>query len=156
MALFSKDVVNSKRQIELDILKVFTIFMMMFMHLQEIVFSHSYNDRSFIQNSWCLLFVCNAAYLAGPSSFMFSMGCTIPFSRHNEANTNICRGLGLFAMWLFVNIIRVISISFNSALIPSSLLPCFILVNDVLFFAGAFFLVFGFHFLCLLMPFWRA
>lgn len=147
-SLFSNSIVNTGRQTELDILKVITIFNMIFMHLQEVVFSFSYKDREFVQNSWWILFVCNAMYLVGPFSFLFSMGCTIPFSRSNEAKTNMRRGFGLAIVWFALNLVRVFPIAINNMIylgIPfKETYFKFIWANDVLFFAGVFFLLYGF------------
>ena len=106
--LFSREIVNTGRQTELDVLKVVTIFEMIFMHLQEVVFSYAYNDRIFIHDSLGLVFACNALYLVGPFSFLFSMGCTIPFSRRNDARSNMRRGAGLFVVWILLNALRMI------------------------------------------------
>ncbi len=147
-SLFSPPAVNSGRQTELDVLKFVALFEMIFMHLQEVVFSYAYNDRIFIHDSWGLVFVCNAFYLVGPFSFLFSMGCTIPFSRQNDARSNMCRGGGLLVAWILLNALRMIP---YGMLLHSTTGVAFkkiyfqmIWANDVLFFAGAFFLLFGF------------
>ncbi len=146
--LFSREIVNTGRQTELDVLKVVTIFEMIFMHLQEVVFSYAYNDRIFIHDSLGLVFACNALYLVGPFSFLFSMGCTIPFSRRNDARSNMRRGAGLFVVWILLNALRMIPYGMllhsTTGVAFKELYFNLLWANDVLFFAGAFFLLFGF------------
>lgn len=146
--LFSHSAVNSGRQIELDVLKTVTIFEMIFSHLQEVVFSSAYGDRLFIQNSWGLLFVSNAFYLVGPFSFLFSMGCTIPFSRRDNASANMRRGVGLVVVWILLNALRLIPygllLSSTTGTSFKEVYFTLLLANDVLFFTGVFFLLFGF------------
>ncbi|MCQ2380085.1 MAG: heparan-alpha-glucosaminide N-acetyltransferase domain-containing protein [Victivallaceae bacterium] len=138
--------VGTGRRMELDILKVIAIFEMIAMHLQEIVFSFNYNDRAFVQNSWWILFLGNATYLTGTFGFMFSMGCTIPFSRRNDPAANIRRGIGLLAAWLSVNVLRTMSFSLlRHAMqgVPFRDSLMFVVANDVLCFTGLFFLLYG-------------
>ncbi|MCQ2378713.1 MAG: hypothetical protein MJ016_05825 [Victivallaceae bacterium] len=146
-SLFSPNPVNTGRQTELDVLKAVTIFEMIFMHLQEIVFSCAYNDRLFIHDSWRMLFFDNAFYLVGPFGFLFSMGCTIPFSRNNLPVQQMRRGVNLFVAWILLNALRMIPFAMllqSSTGVPFQENYCrFVWANDVLFFAGAFFLFSG-------------
>ncbi len=139
---------GSGRRIELDILKAVAIFEMIAMHLQEVVFSGAYNDRQFVQNTWWIVFLGNFFYLTGPFGFLFSMGCTIPFSRRNDPGSHLRRGIMLLAAWLILNALRMIPYALlaeSSQGIPFAVnYRRFVFSNDVLFFAGAFFLIFGF------------
>ena len=117
------------------------------MHLQEVIFSGAYNDRQFVQNTWEILFVGNFFYLVGPFGFLFSMGCTIPFSRRNTPEANIRRGVSLLVLWFLLNACRGAFVAFVSMVFQG--VPflqsyfIFLFANDVLCFAGLFFLCYG-------------
>ena len=83
--LFSKDKINTNRQIELDIAKAFsTIFM---------IFIHTITIATLFENAVSTpYYVIVGSILGGPFSapvFMFCMGIGILYSRHSEPSSMI-------------------------------------------------------------------
>ncbi len=135
------------RRPELDLLKILTVFQMIFMHLQENLFSRNFADYRWVSLSGTLFFLDNVCYLTGPFGFMFSMGCTVLFSRHQDAGSCIRRGLKLLLTWFLLNVLRGIPWAFHAAMTSGRTAGewylVFLFANDVLFLAGSFFLLFG-------------
>lgn len=133
------------RQEELDLLKALCIFEMIMMHLQENIFSHEYADMAHLAPNYALYLFDNLAYLTGPLSFLFSMGCTTAFSRKQEPRDLMKRGFQLLDLWLVVNFPRALVRSIRSHIVFGTdftdLFFTLMFGNDVLCFAGIFFLV---------------
>ncbi len=140
-AVLSADVINTGRQIELDIGKALPILGLAFVH--------------------CIIECCTEAQLyfgipllfdsviGGPMSapmFLFCMGATIHYSKVNTPQKMVQRGLYILLIGFILNICRffipfmigwLITGNADKYLVP---LPYFVFGNDVLQFAGLAFL----------------
>lgn len=143
--LFSKDKINTNRQIELDIAKAFsTIFM---------IFIHTITVAMLFENTVSLpYYVTVGSILGGPFSapvFMFCMGIGIIYSSHTQPNMMIKRGIKLFLLGLLVNIFSFIIPHYLSQYLLNSgnILPILnglkLFYVDILEFAGLSFVILG-------------
>ena len=143
--LFSKDRINTGRQIELDIAKSLSIIFMIFIHTITIamLFDNTISDP---------YYVIVGSILGGPFSapvFMFCMGIGIIYSRHSQPNAMIKRGVKLFLLGLLVNVLSFIIPHFllQSIFNAGNLMPIFggliLFYVDILEFAGLAFIVLG-------------
>ncbi|MBE6504836.1 MAG: DUF1624 domain-containing protein [Methanobrevibacter millerae] len=133
--------VNTGRQKELDIAKALAIIFMIFCHA--IVFA-SFSNIS-ISPGFELILNQTVAIIAAPV-FMFCMGIGIIFSRHNQYDLLIKRGVELLLIGYFVNIgeqiiPNVLGHMLNMSNTPITLLPLFKV--DILIFAGVAFTLIG-------------
>ena len=133
--------VNTGRQKELDIAKALAIIFMIFCHT--IVFA-SFSNIS-ISPGFELILNQTVAIIAAPV-FMFCMGIGIIFSRHNQYDLLIKRGVELLLIGYFVNIgeqiiPNVLGHMLNMSNTPITLLPLFKV--DILIFAGVAFILIG-------------
>ena len=133
--------VNTGRQKELDIAKALAIIFMIFCHV--IVFA-SFSNIS-ISPGFEIILNQMGACIAAPV-FMFCMGMGIVFSRHNQYNILIKRGVELLLLGYFVNIgsqilPNVLGHMLNMSNNPITILPLFKV--DVLIFAGIAFILIG-------------
>lgn len=133
--------VNTGRQKELDIAKALAIIFMIFCHA--IVFA-SFSNIS-ISPGFELILNQTVAIIAAPV-FMFCMGIGIIFSRHNQYDLLIKRGVELLLIGYFVNIgeqiiPNVLGHMLNMSNTPITLLPLFKV--DILIFAGIAFILIG-------------
>ena len=133
--------VNTGRQKELDIAKALAIIFMIFCHA--IVFA-SFSNIS-ISPGFELILNQTVAIIAAPV-FMFCMGIGIIFSRHNQYDLLIKRGMELLLIGYFVNIgeqiiPNVLGHMLNMSNTPITLLPLFKV--DILIFAGVAFILIG-------------
>lgn len=147
ISVFSSDEINTGRQPELDLLKTVTIFFMIFGHVSEVVFSKTWEDMEFCDMTipWQILYVLmNCVFAFG---FMFSMGASIPFSRHQSAKIWIMRGFKLILAWFVLRLFYVYPLSLIFAqehgMTIMEFCLCVICSSDILFFAGTFFLFIG-------------
>ena len=143
--LFSKDKINTGRQIELDIAKSFsTIFM---------IFIHSITIAMLFENTISIpYYIIVGSILGGPFSapvFMFCMGIGIIYSRHSQPNTMIKRGIKLLILGILVNLFSFILPHFlsqhllNSGNIVPILGGLKLFYVDILGFAGLSFVILG-------------
>lgn len=143
--LFSKDKINTNRQIELDIAKSFsTIFM---------IFIHTITIAMLFENTISLpYYIIVGSILGGPFSapvFMFCMGIGIIYSRHSQSNAMVKRGIKLFLLGLLINIFSFIIPHFLSQYLLNSghIFQIFgwlkLFYVDILEFAGLSFVIFG-------------
>ena len=143
--LFSKNKINTNRQIELDIAKAFSTIFMIFIHTISIamLFENTVSDP---------YYVIVGSILGGPFSapvFMFCMGIGIIYSRHTQPNTMIKRGIKLFLLGLLVNIFSFIIPHYLAQYLLNSgnILPNFgglvLFYVDILEFAGLSFVIIG-------------
>lgn len=133
--------VNTGRQKELDIAKALAIIFMIFCHA--IVFA-SFSNIS-ISPGFELILNQTVAIIAAPV-FMFCMGIGIIFSRHNQYDLLIKRGMELLLIGYFVNIgeqiiPNVLGHMLNMSNTQITLLPLFKV--DILIFAGVAFTLIG-------------
>lgn len=133
--------VNTGRQKELDIAKALAIIFMIFCHA--IVFA-SFSNIS-ISPGFELILNQTVAIIAAPV-FMFCMGIGIIFSRHNQYDLLIKRGVELLLLGYFVNIgsqilPNVLGHMLNMSNTPITILPLFKV--DILIFAGIAFILIG-------------
>lgn len=143
--LFSKDKINTGRQIELDIAKSFSIIFMIFVHTVTTATLFEYTIS--LPYSVIVEFI-----LGGPFSapvFMFCMGIGLIYSRNSQPNKMIKRGIKLFLIGLLVNIFSFIFPHFLSQYLLNSgdLFPIFgglvLFYVDILGFAGLSFVILG-------------
>ena len=141
MNFLSDKKVNTGRQKELDIAKALAIIFMIFCHV--IIFA-SFSNLS-ISPGFEMILNQMVANIAAPV-FMFCMGIGIVFSRHNQYNILIKRGVELLLLGYFVNI--------GSQILPNVLdnmlnipIPQFTILSlfkvDILIFAGIAFILIG-------------
>ena len=99
-----KDRVNTGRQLELDVAKVFAIFYMVIVHV--------YEEMSAV-NYWAMpdsLFRIVIEFIGGPLAapvFMFAMGVGMVYTKHRNPRAFAIRGLKLLAAAYILNIIRM-------------------------------------------------
>ena len=141
MNFLSDKKVNTGRQKELDIAKALAIIFMIFCHV--IVFA-SFSNIS-ISPGFEMILNQTAAIIAAPV-FMFCMGIGIVFSRHNQYNILIKRGVELLLLGYFVNIgaqilPNVLDNMLNMSNTPITILSLFKV--DILIFAGIAFILIG-------------
>ena len=141
MNFLSDKKVNTGRQKELDIAKALAIIFMIFCHV--IIFA-SFSNLS-ISPGFEMILNQMVANIAAPV-FMFCMGIGIVFSRHNQYNILIKRGVELLLLGYFVNIGAQIlpNVLDNMLNIP---IPQFTILSlfkvDILIFAGIAFILIG-------------
>ncbi|WP_407421833.1 heparan-alpha-glucosaminide N-acetyltransferase domain-containing protein [Methanobrevibacter sp.] len=133
--------VNTGRQKELDIAKTLAVIFMILCHV--IVFASFSNIL--ITPEFELIFNQAAAIIVAPV-FMFCMGIGIIFSRHNQYNLLIKRGVQLLLLGYFVNIgtqliPNVLGHMLNTSNAPIAVLSLFKV--DILVFAGVAFILIG-------------
>ena len=143
--LYSKDKINRKRQIELDIAKSLSAIFMIFIHTITIAM--------LFENTISIpYYVIVGSILGGPFSapvFMFCMGIGIIYSRHSQAKPMIKRGIKLFILGLLVNSFSFIIPHFLSQYLlnSSQILPIFdgllLFYVDILEFTGLSFVILG-------------
>lgn len=146
-SIFSANEVNTKRQNELDLLKSVTIFVMIFGHITEVLFSRQWEDLEFcdITLPWQIFYIVANSIVA--FSFMFSMGCSIPFSRNQNSRFWMLRGIKLIFAWFMLHLLYVYPLaSIFAAEYKMGLWEFAVYIfcsSDILFFAGVFFLFIG-------------
>lgn len=132
--LFSKDRVNSSRQIEWDYVKFIAILIMIFYH------SVSYCDLTQGYDPNITLLVLTFLSFLAPS-FMVSMGITMNYSRKQAPEDYIRRGIKILLAGLLINILYFLS-DFGAGLgLYYSGLS--LLSNDILQLAGFTFILVG-------------
>lgn len=102
--LFSKEKVNTGRQVELDIAKALAIIFMIFLHTLMVVkgFNYSLNPTyDFIISN-----VLGRPWAA--PVFMFCMGVGVIYSRHSQWDVMIKRGVKLYLLGVLVNIFEIL------------------------------------------------
>ena len=135
------------RLFEFDLVKAFLILVMVASHSLEVIFSRDYGDFAFCADSGFSVFVEDFVFLFGPFGFMVAMGALISFVGAREPSRQIRRGCALLLVWFLLNCLR----SFPCALLfarpdgdsQTALMIRFLLANDILFFAGLFFVCLG-------------
>ena len=98
--MFSDQKVNGGRQIELDFAKCMSIVFMIFLHCLMVTTAFDYDVSTFMQRGISQL-------LGGPFAapvFMFSMGFGTVYSRNQEPDYLIKRGIEQLQLGLFVNV----------------------------------------------------
>ncbi len=143
--LFSKEKVNTGRQVELDMAKTLSIIFMVFVHVAWVILSFDNN----LSNAYVLLFSNILGRPCAAPVFMFCMGVGIVYSRRNQWDKMIRRGVTLFLAGIVVNIFEffipyyVYGFLFGSwdvfTIAGGLLLFCI----DILAFAGLTFILLG-------------
>jgi len=139
MKLFSKNEVNTGRQFEFDLAKAICILGMVFVHcFEELPLTVSGYDGSLY---YTFVIVLDAIFGAG--TFMICLGVGLTYTKKNNPNDFIKRGLITFLLGYALNAVR-----FDLPYIPFAfmgeidLLDC-LLYTDIMQFAGLAFLLFG-------------
>ena len=136
------------RLFEFDLLKTFLIFAMVSSHSLEEIFSRQYADFAFCAHTAFSVAIEDFLFLPGPLGFMAAMGALMVLAAPRPPAQWIRRGIVLLLVWLLLNVLRALP----PALLASggdraafqTWLFTFVFVNDILFFAGLFFLFAGF------------
>lgn len=137
-----KDRVNTGRQLELDVAKVFAIFYMVIVHV--------YEEMSAV-NYWAMpdsLFRAAIEFIGGPLAapvFMFAMGVGMVYTKHRNPRAFAIRGLKLLAAAYILNVVRM-TIPFLLARLAGDSWGYWTIVDtiglvDILQFAGVSFLL---------------
>lgn len=136
---FSKDKINTGRQPELDLLKAYSIVMMIITHCIDVLYNPGY-----LEHFPSYLIEDVLSQTIGATSFMMCMGIGIIYSRHTSAEDFLKRGIGLLTVGQLLNLIRygaVYGITYlilgDGDLRASAMLT---FSGDVLQFAGLFFI----------------
>ena len=98
--MFSNELVNSGRQVELDLAKCLAIFFMIFLHCLMVTSGFANDISLFLQRGIGQL-------VGGPFAapvFMFAMGVGFAYSRHQDTIYLIKRGIKLMLLGLVVNV----------------------------------------------------
>lgn len=141
--MFSKDNVNTGRQIEVDIAKAICIIGMIFVHTFE---NFSYVEIGNDVAIYALLRIGNTIF--GASLFMFCMGLGMNYTNKNNPNNYIFRGIKLFIIGLLLNFFRAgLLLIIGRIMDPEWVLVKDIIYQifevDILFFAGLALILFG-------------
>jgi len=144
MKLFSKDEVNTGRQFEFDLAKAICILGMVFVHCFEefpLIATPSAGSLYYV-------FVTVLDALFGAGTFMICLGIGLTYTKKNNPNDFIKRGLHIFLLGYLLNIFRFV-IPFSTYFLDGEfvevvkyLLSC-LLYTDILQFAGLAFILFG-------------
>ena len=143
--LFDNNVVNTGRQYEMDLGRALPVFCLPFVHtvIECTPIERLYDPIPFFFN------IVIGQPLGAPI-FIFVMGACIHFSRHNDPKTLMKRGLRLFIAGFLLNVLRflipyligyAITGEADKFITP---LPYRVFGNDILQFAGLFFILLGF------------
>ena len=98
--IFSKEKINSGRQIEIDLAKCMSIIFMIFLHCLMVTGGFNNTINPSVQK---LIGQLLGEPFAAPV-FMFSMGIGIVYSRHQESHLLIKRGIKLMLLGILVNV----------------------------------------------------
>lgn len=132
--IIEKEECNTGRQLELDVAKAYSIFIMIIIHCL------AYSSLCISSQDDAYLYIGMYLGMAAPI-FLFSMGITMCYTRNKTYQAFIKRGIHLLLLGFIINILYFLSnygagIGLNYAL--NSLLA-----NDVLQFAGLSFILIG-------------
>lgn len=97
MGYFSKEKVNTGRQLEIDMLKAFCIVCMIFDHVFEELAEEPAGPFVFFDYTSTFI---------GAAAFMICMGIGMRYSKHKEPGDFVKRGLGLLTIGQLLNIVR--------------------------------------------------
>lgn len=107
--LFSNEKINTGRQIELDIVRAFSIIFMIFIHMLMVVTAF---DNTVSANYLFVFYdILGKPYVA--VIFMFCMGVGVVYSRRSQWDIMVKRGVMLFLLGILVNVFEFF-------------LPCFV------------------------------
>lgn len=139
-SVFSKERVNTGRQLEFDLAKAVTIILMIWTHIYEDMstgFAPSISSfNAYVRGS-----------LAGAVTFMFCMGIGVSYTRHNSAKECISRGVRLLTTGFVLELFREVIPTLVRCIRAHGTGPGVYLVlglgSDILQFAGLAFLLVG-------------
>jgi len=139
-----------ERESFLDILKFIALIMMVIIHTTNVIVEFGI----FTSNSEILMLNSNIIYLVSPTIFMFAMGASLHLTKNKDGNSFIRRGIKTLIISLILNLIRgILMASFYAKISEEYGLIDFItevldwtVGNDILMFAGLYFIIFGFIF----------
>ena len=149
--IFSKDRVNTGRQREIDLLKAYSIIMMIITHCIDDLFIYENHLPSVIIDDIL-------AQSVGAQGFMICMGCGILFWKSRTPKTMVNRGLMLLLTGQVLNIVRsvipytIIYLLTGDRNARGAVLLVF--SSDILQFAGLFMIVMAL-FTCLKLKSWH-
>jgi len=140
--IFSKEKVNTGRQVEVDLLKAFTVvFSMIIIHI------YDYDATGFSNDFTWWLDTVMGGILAAPL-FMFCMGIGMVYSRNNDPKQMMLRGLKLLTIGQVLNLFRYTLILAVKSILDSDYdyLPGQALnfSSDIMQLAGLGFILMGF------------
>lgn len=138
-AIYSKELVNTGRQIELDIAKVFAVIFMIVVHTCDQITNMNGNILpKIIEFLGCAPSAC---------VFMFSMGVGMIYTKHNTPKDFAIRGIKLLIMGYLLNFFRETllvlianMLNFENSYDSVSIISTFLMI-DILQFAGVAFLI---------------
>lgn len=141
--LFSKNEVNTGRQIEIDLAKAICIIGMIFVHTFE---NFSYVETG--NDAWIYILLRIGNTIFGASLFMFCMGLGMNYTKKNVPKNFILRGIKLFIVGLLLNFFRAgLLLIIGRIMDPDLVLVKDIIYQifqvDILFFAGLSLILFG-------------
>jgi len=139
--IFSKDPVNGGRQKEIDLVKAYSIFMMILTHcIDELYVGYEDDPVSYIINDIL-------AGTIGAQAFMICMGIGVVYSRSVSAKEYAKRGVGLLMTGQLLNIFRyAIPGLLDYFLTGDSVsrgMVFLVFSSDIMQFAGLFFIALG-------------
>ncbi len=135
--IYSKDIINTGRQKEVDYLKAFSIIMMIITHCIDDLFDYEGHMIAEIIDD-------QLAQIVGAQAFMICMGLGIVFAKRVRAKDYLKRGIDLLIIGQVLNIIRfavpgmILYYIFPTESIRSRVF--LIISSDILQFAGLFFI----------------
>lgn len=140
-ALFSKERVNTGRQLEVDLAKVLAIVIVM-------LWTHTYETLSTeFEPSLGHFMAYVLGSVAGASTFMFCMGIGLSYTTHNSSKDCLQRGFNLlttgFVLQIFKDIIPPLLCAWIYNDPDTLVFLIFGVCCDILFFAGLAFLLTG-------------
>lgn len=150
---FSRDEINTGRQIELDITKTICIFFMVVLHFYE-EFAIAATETSGTFANFLTYFL---AGFTGAGTFMLCMGIGFGYTKHSEPIDFIKRGALILLFSYILNIVRSIALIFffNNPNYPGpgiTYMLIYLLQVDIMQFAGLALMCFGLFKLAKLKP----
>jgi len=144
MKLFSRSEINTGRQYEFDLAKAICILGMVFVHC----FEEFPLTESGYNGSLYYIFVIVLDAIFGAGTFMICLGVGLTYTKKNNPNDFIKRGLMTFLLGYLLNLVRFV-LPFSTYFLSGEyietlkyLVSCF-LFTDIMQFAGLAFLLFG-------------
>lgn len=140
--MFSRDHTNTGRQIEVDLAKAICIIGMIFVHSFEALPTVSGNGGV---AEFLLMRVGNTLF--GATLFMFCMGIGMAYTKKNNPNQIMFRGILIFIVGLVLNFLRytlcLLILKGAGYVVTTEKLICDTFANDILTFAGLGMFLFG-------------
>jgi len=138
---------GSTRLLELDVVKTLSLFFMILVHVGENLFSKRWEYKEFCPTNTLWQLFDGWSTVLAPALFMFAMGATMNLARNQEPRHWFSRAWKLIVAWFLLKAAYAYPLASRFAasveLSPWMYSVGLVLVSDIFFFAGAFFIYWG-------------